>query len=587
MGWVKKDVYFYSLIKEPQYMPTLNWIGKDKVVNHHQDVPYRVLDHKYGFTANPTEGTGQESEQPTESGNKIIHGDNLEALKSLLPEYEGKVKCIYIDPPYNTGNESWVYNDNVNHPKIKKWLGEVVGKDGEDLTRHDKWLCMMYPRLNLLNKLLSNEGVIFISIGEDEVTNLKILCDEIFGIFNKCGIVSRVMKSGGNKGNYFSPNIDYVLVYAKNKKMINDFKADMDENLVKKLYNQIEKEGLKKGDKYRAFGLYQSTLDSRPNQRYFIECPDGTFVIPPGKTLPIEIKDAAKILPDKKDGCWRWSADRYIVERANGNLVFKKTKNEVLIDSEGKPAKWNIYTKIWLKDREIEGQTPINLITLFENRHGSKELSKLNIKFDYSKPSKLIEYLIYISIKDKNSIILDSFAGSGTTAHAVLNLNKKDGGSRKFILVEMEDYANNITAERVKRVANGYGTGNKEIKGTGGNFDYYELGLPLFDKNQNLNEQVGIEKIREYIWFSETRTSFKEPNLVEDCFYFLGKKEEAVYYFIYEKEALTTLDFDTLSTIKTKGEQYVIYADNCLLPKEFMAKNNIIFKKIPRDITKF
>ena len=159
-------------------MPTLNWIGKEKVINHHQDVPYKILDHQYGFT------DGKEVAESNDSGNKIIHGDNLEALKSLLPEYEGKIKCIYIDPPYNTGNESWVYNDNVNHPKIKKWLGEVVGKDGEDLSRHDKWLCMMYPRLKLLHKLLAKDGAIFISIDDNEQAHLKLLCDEIFGANN-------------------------------------------------------------------------------------------------------------------------------------------------------------------------------------------------------------------------------------------------------------------------------------------------------------------------------------------------------------------------------------------------------------------
>ena len=159
-------------------MPTLNWIGKEKVINHHQDVPYKILEPKYGFI------DGVEQSEPYNSSNKIIHGDNLEALKSLLPEYEGKIKCIYIDPPYNTGNESWVYNDNVNHPKIKKWLGEVVGKDGEDLTRHDKWLCMMYPRLKLLHKLLAKDGAIFIRIDDNEQAHLKLLCDEIFGAGN-------------------------------------------------------------------------------------------------------------------------------------------------------------------------------------------------------------------------------------------------------------------------------------------------------------------------------------------------------------------------------------------------------------------
>ncbi len=171
-------------------MPTLHWIGKEKVINHHLDVPYRVLDHQYTFneSAASTSSTTDSAPvtEPVEvpgvgTGNKIIHGDNLEALKSLLPEYEGKIKCIYIDPPYNTGNEGWVYNDNVNDPKIKKWLGQVVGKEAEDLTRHDKWLCMMYPRLKLLHKLLAEDGAIFISIDDNEQANLKLLCDEIFG----------------------------------------------------------------------------------------------------------------------------------------------------------------------------------------------------------------------------------------------------------------------------------------------------------------------------------------------------------------------------------------------------------------------
>lgn len=152
-------------------MPTLNWIGKDKVVNHHLDVPFRTLEKQYTFAPNGGD----------DDGNMIIHGDNLDALKALLPMYEGRVKCIYIDPPYNTGNEKWVYNDNVNDPHIKAWLGKVVGAEGEDLSRHDKWLCMMYPRLKLLQKLLSEDGVIFISIDDTEYANLKLICDEIFG----------------------------------------------------------------------------------------------------------------------------------------------------------------------------------------------------------------------------------------------------------------------------------------------------------------------------------------------------------------------------------------------------------------------
>jgi adenine-specific DNA-methyltransferase len=190
-------------------MPTLNWIGKEKVINHHQDVPYKILEPQYGFA------DGTQQSEPNDSGNKIIHGDNLEALKSLLPEYEGKIKCIYIDPPYNTGNESWVYNDNVNHPKIKKWLGEVVGKDGEDLTRHDKWLCMMYPRLKLLHKLLAKDGAIFISIDDNEQAHLKLICDEIFGSGNFVANVIVQSNSAKNNANYISTTHEYMFIYAK------------------------------------------------------------------------------------------------------------------------------------------------------------------------------------------------------------------------------------------------------------------------------------------------------------------------------------------------------------------------------------
>lgn len=197
-------------------MPTLEWIGKDKVINHHQEVPYRVLERTYSYDENGRR------EEDNGSENKIIHGDNLEALKSLLPQYEGKIKCIYIDPPYNTGNEGWVYNDNVNHPKIKKWLGEVVGKEGEDLSRHDKWLCMMYPRLKLLHRLLAKDGAIFISIDDNEQANLKLICDEIFGANNFRNIIysrrydknlSLQFLDKGLKS--LSIGLEHIIVYAK------------------------------------------------------------------------------------------------------------------------------------------------------------------------------------------------------------------------------------------------------------------------------------------------------------------------------------------------------------------------------------
>lgn len=570
-------------------MPTLHWIGKDKVVNHHRDVPFRVLEHQYGFDA-----IGDKKEA-TQSGNKVIHGDNLEALKALLPEYEGKIKCIYIDPPYNTGSENWVYNDNVNHPKIKKWLGEVVGKDGEDLSRHDKWLCMIYPRLRLLYQLLADDGIIFISIDENEVHNLRGVLDEIFGhqnfieqlVWNK-----RIPKNDKGIGNIH----EYILLYSKKasydhrftqlKEGIEDIEDLVGKCKRKKLsIEETEKEIkklYKKNGYDRGITLYNS-LDQDYNLwgKINMSWPNGQTFGPRYDVLHPITKKPCKV-PDRG---WRWKEETLLENVDYENI-------EYLHDGSYKCG------KIWFAKDENTQPSSIKYLSevnefLLRSIISLKSSGGIDLEgifeksaFDYPKPVSLLKLLLN-SFSDKNAIILDSFAGSGTTAHAVLKLNEEDGGNRKFILVEMEDYANTITAERVKRVIKGYGKDAKKTEGTGGSFDFYELGLPLFDTNENLNEAVGIEKIREYIWYSETRTPFISPKVGNDNEHFLGSKDETAYYFVYDKNALTTLDYDALSSIKTKAGQYVIYADNCLLPKEFMAKNNIIFKKIPRDITRF
>jgi adenine-specific DNA-methyltransferase len=211
----------------------------------------------------------------------------------------------------------------------------------------------------------------------------------------------------------------------------------------------------------------------------------------------------------------------------------------------------------------------------------SSELKKMGVDFDYPKSLTLIQYLISI-VNGDNFIVLDSFAGSGTTAHATLNLNNMDGGNRKFIIIEMMDYVENITSERVKQVIKGY----SDIKGTGGSFDFYTLGQPLFNENGNLNETVGIEKIRQYVYYTETKSAFSNTKHVDNK-HFLGKHNDTAYYFNYEKDEVTTLDHTFLATMKTKAEKYVIYADNCLLTPDYMTKHHIIFKKIPRDITRF
>ena len=524
-------------------MPTLNWIGKEKVINHHRDVPFKILEHKYGF--NDTDG---EIKEPVNSGNKIIHGDNLEALKSLLPEYEGKIKCIYIDPPYNTGNENWVYNDNVNHPKIKKWLEATLkakesGKEAaigiDDLARHDKWLCMMYPRLKLLHKLLADDGAIFISIDDNEQANLKFICDEIFGINNMVtNIHWKRSESQNNNSKLLSVVGEFIICYLKNKEGKSFNKTELQETAINEYRYEDENGKFRRG-----------TIVDNSRGKHILE-----ITSPNGITKTIKSIRTREFFDEKeKEGLIYWT-------------------------STGTP-----YLKLYLE--KSEGQTSSNWFDKAGvNEDASEELTKIGINFPFSKPYKLIDKILKISTSP-NDIVLDSFAGSGTTAHAVLNLNNQDEGCRKFILVEMEDYANTITAERVKRVINGYG----DKEGTGGSFDYYELGKPLFvgENNEYLNEEVDTKKIREYIWYSETRKAFEHPKTKSDTPYFLGKKEGTAYYFIYEKESLTTLDYDTLSTIKTKAGQYVIYADNCLLPKDFMMKKNIVFKKIPRDVTRF
>lgn len=528
-------------------MPTLHWIGKEKVVNHHQEVPYRVLEKQYDFN--------------TESGsseNKIIQGDNLEALKSLLPEYEGRINCIYIDPPYNTGNENWVYNDNVNHPKIKKWLGETVGKEGEDLSRHDKWLCMMYPRLKLLHKLLAKDGAIFISIDDNEQANLKLICDEIFGIQNfiSNAIWQRTFASK-NDSKFFSTEHEYILVYSRN---IDYFKI----NLLERTSKQNDRYANPDND---ARGPWTSTdllrMEHRENSVYEIKSPiTGKGWFPePGSS-------------------WRHPENEMLELIKNNEITFGK-------DGNAKPRR-----KRFLQDVK-QGIVPQTIWKHDEVGHtqdakqGLKRILDQSIDFFATpKPTGLVNRILKLSTS-KDSIILDSFAGSGTTAHAVLNLNKEDGGNRKFILIEMEDYADSITAERVRRVIQGYGSGTKAVEGTGGDFSFYALGPALFDAEGNLNETVAISDILSYIWYSETRTKWIPPVDHPDCYY-LGSLEDTAYYFIYEPDRLTTLDFESLSAwVTLPAEQYICYADNCLLPEVLMQKHRIIFKKIPRDITRF
>ena len=586
-------------------MPTLHWIGKDKVINHHAEVPFRVLDHKYGYR-----GEQPADKTATHSGNKIIHGDNLEALKALLPEYEGRVDCIYIDPPYNTGNEGWVYNDNVNDPHIRKWLGEVVGAEGEDLSRHDKWLCMMYPRLRLLQQLLSENGVIFISIDSNELKNLQLICDEVFGSNCFVNIISwQRTYSPRNDSKGIVNEVEYVLVYSK----VQDWQplklprtAEMDA----KYANPDNDVAPWTSDNPNAPGA-----STHQGMVYAIQHPfTGELIYPASKScwrynqetmLDIMNGWCGYELRDIDDAKNRAAVCSIPVDEVRPNVLaimlkepleLSRNKAKEIYDKGlwpkfyfTKRGKGGIRRKTYLTN--LDGRVPTNFWPFSEVGHtdeAKKELISIfggKAPFDTPKPTRLLERMLSIAT-GKDSIVLDSFAGSGTTAHAVMMRNKEDGGNRKFILIELMDYAESITAERIRRVMNGYGEGKKAVEGLGGSFDYYELGEPLFNEDGTLNEAVGADKIRAYVYYTETHQHLARQQDT-DYPYLLDYHGGTGYFFYYEPDNVTTISYDILHIVPQKAEHYVIYADVCTLGKAQLAKMNIVFKKIPRDINRF
>lgn len=586
-------------------MPTLHWIGKDKVINHHAEVPFRVLQHKYGYR-----GEQPADKTATHGGNKIIHGDNLEALKALLPEYEGRVDCIYIDPPYNTGNEGWVYNDNVNDPHIRKWLGEVVGAEGEDLSRHDKWLCMMYPRLRLLQQLLSENGVIFISIDSNELKNLQLICDEVFGSNCFVNIISwQRTYSPRNDSKGIVNEVEYVLVYSK----MQDWQplklprtAEMDAKYANP-DNDVAP--------WTSSDPSASGSSTHQGMVYAIQHPFTGELIYPASNAHWRYSQETMLdimngwcgyeLRDIDDAKKRAALCSLPINEVRPNVLaimlkepleLSRNKAKEIYDKGPWPkfyftkrGQGGIRRKTYLTN--LDGRVPTNFWPFSEVGHtdeAKKELISIfggKAPFDTPKPTRLLERMLSIAT-GKDSIVLDSFAGSGTTAHAVMMRNKEDGGNRKFILIELMDYAESITAERIRRVMNGYGEGKKAVEGLGGSFDYYELGEPLFNEDGTLNEAVGADKIRAYVYYTETHQHLARQQDT-DYPYLLDYHGGTGYFFYYEPDNVTTISYDILHIVPQKAEHYVIYADVCTLGKEQLAKMNIVFKKIPRDINRF
>jgi len=381
----------------------------------------------------------EESKDWNTTENLYIEGDNLEVLKLLQKSYHGKVKMIYIDPPYNTGKD-FVYKDDFcdNVANYKRITGQVddegnwksANKEMRDSSGHfhTDWLNMMYPRLRLARNLLSDDGVIFISIDDNEQDNLKKICDEVFGEGNFVGCAGRITKKSNNKGDFWAPNLDYIVTYTKNREIAVGFTGGANESS----YNLIENEGERKGEKYQLVRLYMSSLRNRnPEQRFWIECPDGSHIIPPGKTFPPH-------RPEWGDGIWRWTKKKF--EENMDRIVIKKVKSSNLLNDNHEPACWNVYTKTYLSDVLANlSAKPNSLIEKHINQIASHELTDLDIPFDYAKPSTLVAYLMKVLQVGNNDIVMDFFSGSGTTAHAVMQRNLENNTRTKFIMIQIPE----------------------------------------------------------------------------------------------------------------------------------------------------
>lgn len=466
-------------------MPTLNWIGKEAVVRHHKDIPFRLLepvpDHSLTPSSLAGEGLGVEHDEGN-SDNLIIHGDNLLALKALLPRYAGQVKCIYIDPPYNTGNEGWVYNDNVNSPEIRKWLGEVVGKEGETLDRHDRWLCMMYPRLVLLKQFLREDGAIFVSIDDNEVANLRLLMDEILGGNNFIANIVWQKRTSPDARINLGAAHDHIVAYAKNLKLAKN-------KLNKATISATRSKDYKNPDKdprgpWASVDLTGQTGHATSEQFYEIETPSGKKIKPP------------------ENRCWALAERTFNKLRADNRIWFGKDGNsrprlkKFLSESEYS----NVWT--WWPNEDVG-----------HNQEATKEYRSIiggESIFETPKPVRLLQRIMQIAT-DKDSLILDSFAGSGTTGHAVLKQNAEDGGNRRFIMVEMDEtIARDVAAERIRRVCEGYTTAKgKQVDGLGGGFQFCRLSSePLFTAEGQIRPDLEFGQLAEFVWFLETGSGF-------------------------------------------------------------------------------
>ena len=539
-------------------MPTLDFKGKSIIYSHHLTVPSRPLRVQVGKSLPP------KGKKASLDDNLVIHGDNLHALKALLPRYAGKVNCIYIDPPYNTGNEKWVYNDNVNSPMMQEWLKDNGPVDGEDMERHDKWLCMMWPRLQLLRELLAEDGVIFVSIDDNEQSHLRVMMNEIFEEENfVADFIWHHRKSSQNDID-ISLSHNYILCYALHRSRFSFNPSEVDE------------------------GKF-SNPDNDPRGPWVADPMDAPHV---RENLTYEIvnPNTGKSYWPPSERHWRFSKELFQKALDDNRILFGKT-------GKSKPQ-----YKRFLSEARERGT---NLFTIWSDvgtaTHATKELQRIfqrKQSFSTPKPTDLLEKIIRAST-DQNGIVLDSFAGSGTTAHAVLALNKEDGGNRKFILVECEGYADKVTAERIRRVIKGVkGSKDESLKaGLGGSFTYCAMGdemsIESMLKGKNLPD---YETLARHIFWTATGQS---PDKIrpqaqrgEDGFF--CETDNRIFYLIYEptltflRNSNSALNGDRAERIekqvKAKKKTAVVYATHKFIGQKELTQKGITFCGLPYQI---
>ena len=532
-------------------LPRLHFKGKVFVENHHLAVPFHEL--------LPARDKGL-SEKASLRDNLVVHGDNLAALKSLLPTYHGKVKCVYIDPPYNTGNEGWAYNDNVNSPLMRDWLGRVVDRD--DLTRHDKWCCMMLPRLKLLRELLREDGAIFVSIDDNEVHHLRNLMDEVFGEENflATAIWQKVF-SPKNTAKYFSEDHDYVMAYARRIEAWRPNLIERGERAVRRYKNpDDDPRGPWSSSDLTARNYYsQGTYEvTSPSGRKFKPSVGNYFRVSPEKFAELEA-----------DGRVWWGKSGKNMPRLKRFLAEVK--------------KGVVPQTLWLHtDVGNTQEAKKELVSTLQFRR-SEDV------FNTVKPSRLVRRILQIAT-DPDSIVLDSFAGSGTTAHAILAQNLEDGGNRRFILIECEHYADTITAERVRRVIRGVPTAKDDgLKaGLGGTFSYFELGRPM--RQESLLDGSHLpswEKLASYVFFTATGQEFDAAETNPDTG-FVGRTRTHDVFLFYEpdieKLKSLALSLTEARALPAGPRRKLVFAPTKYLDREFLHKYRIDFQQLPFQI---